>query len=125
MAVLVNTAWVDEAMARGGTEFLDKIGEDVQRDAVGFAPMRTGLLKESIGHEMRGPKTVRIGTGVGGHRSSSYALYVELGTGPHEISVKNAKVLTDGVQFFGKHVNHPGTAPHPFLAKALFIRRSP
>jgi hypothetical protein len=111
-------------MARGGSELLDKIGEDIERDAIGFAPFKTGELKAAIGHEMRGESTVRIGTGVGGHPSCGHAVYVELGTRPHEINVKNAKVLTNGASFFGRHVDHPGTAPQPYLSRALYIRRS-
>ena len=50
-----------------------------------------------------------------------HAPYVELGTRAHKISVKNAKVLSDGKNIFGKVVNHPGTAPQPHLQPAVEI----
>ena len=50
-----------------------------------------------------------------------YAPYVEFGTRAHKISVKNAKVLSDGKNIFGKVVNHPGTAPQPHLQPAVEI----
>ena len=49
----------------------------------------------------------------------NYGLYMEIGTVPHTIRVKKAKVLSDGSTFFGKQVSHPGTAPRPFLRPAL------
>ena len=49
-----------------------------------------------------------------------YPTYIEFGTAPHVISIKNKKVLADGKgKFFGKKVNHPGTQAKPFLRPAL------
>jgi hypothetical protein len=51
--------------------------------------------------------------------TSGYSGYLETGTAPHVITVKTAKVLTDGKTFFGKSVNHPGTAPQPYFRPAF------
>lgn len=51
-------------------------------------------------------------------RGSNYAPFVYYGTRPHIIAVKKAKVLTDGVNFFGKVVNHPGTKANKWLDRA-------
>lgn len=62
-----------------------------------------------------------------------YGPYVELGTPPHIIEVKRAKVLakylnTSGGKanfaIFGKKVHHPGTRPSPFLMPAAESERS-
>ena len=52
---------------------------------------------------------------------AEYAPYVEFGTAPHVIEVKNARVLANKQtgQFFGKRVNHPGTAANPFMERIL------
>jgi len=50
-----------------------------------------------------------------------YSTYVEEGTRPHKIRVKNKKVLANRrtKQFFGEEVNHPGTKPNPFMQRAV------
>jgi hypothetical protein len=50
-----------------------------------------------------------------------YAEYVEEGTKPHVIKVKNAKALhfkVGGKDVFVKKVNHPGTRAKPFMQPA-------
>ena len=76
-----------------------------------------GNLKGSITHTA-GAESGRVGTNV------DYAPHVEFGTRPHVIKVKNAKILSDGVSFFGKEVNHPGTAAQPFLRPAADKNRA-
>lgn len=49
---------------------------------------------------------------------TSYAPHVEWGTASHEITVNTAPVLTNGTDFFGKKVNHPGTDPQPYFRPA-------
>jgi hypothetical protein len=48
-----------------------------------------------------------------------YAGAIEFGARPHTITAKNAKVLSDGKNFFGKKVNHPGFGGDSFLYWAL------
>lgn len=50
-----------------------------------------------------------------------YAEYVEYGTSPHTISVRNRQVLADkslGL-FFGQQVHHPGSKAQPFLQTGI------
>ncbi|MFZ3032258.1 MAG: HK97-gp10 family putative phage morphogenesis protein [Candidatus Moraniibacteriota bacterium] len=50
-----------------------------------------------------------------------YSIFVEEGTSPHTIEVKNKRVLANKRtgQFFGKKVNHPGTRANPFMRRAV------
>jgi hypothetical protein len=63
-----------------------------------------------------------------GRKVAFRAKFIEYGTAPHVITVQKAAPATlprkglankETGQFFGKKVNHPGTAPHPFLRPAL------
>lgn len=69
--------------------------------------------------------------GVGRGRVSSdapYSGFVEFGTRPHVIEVKNKRVLAartggtvSGGQYaiFGRRVNHPGTKANPFFKRGV------
>ena len=90
-----------------------------------LAPKKTGRLRASIRMDRR-DAAGRYSTGgrkaITSYEVSAntpYAGYVHNGTRPHIIRVRNAKVLTDGVNFFGTVVRHPGTKPQPFLTQAL------
>jgi HK97 gp10 family phage protein len=50
-----------------------------------------------------------------------YSGYVEGGTQPHIIRVKNKKILANKRmgKFFGEHVHHPGTRANPFFERAV------
>lgn len=52
---------------------------------------------------------IAIGTNV------EYAAAIERGAAPHIIEVKKKKVLSNGKQFFGRRVNHPGFGGDSFL----------
>jgi hypothetical protein len=75
-------------------------------------PVDTGALKES--GELKvfrdGPVTFRY--------TADYALLVERGTDPHEITPSDAEVLVfegdDGETVFTSMVEHPGTDPQPY-----------
>jgi len=101
---------------------------EVTEGAVMDSPMRTGNNMRSLAGEVSGMGQVASGGNATLERvvddskiegavysTSGYGGYLETGTGPHVIEVKNAKVLTDGKTFFGKKVQHPGTAPHPYI----------
>jgi Bacteriophage HK97-gp10, putative tail-component len=58
--------------------------------------------------------------------STPYARFVESGTKPHVIEARRKKFLSfvvNGVRVFRKRVNHPGTAPRPFMALAAASSR--
>lgn len=87
---------------------------------------RTGRLRRSI---MRGPITGSYGAGTlaidvhaGGLGGVEYAGYVHDGTRPHVIAPAKRKALRfvqAGSFRFAGRVNHPGTAPRPFMDEAL------
>jgi len=68
---------------------------------------KTGDLKSSIRANVVG-NTIEISM-------LERAKFIEFGTPPHIIKVKNKKVLSDGKRIFGTKVNHPGTHPFPFI----------
>lgn len=64
---------------------------------------KTGDLESSIRHVIYNKgNTAAVGS------DSLMSVFMEVGTKAHVIKVKNATVLTDRVDFFGKEVNHPG-----------------
>lgn len=65
------------------------------------SPIDTGKLRSSIQSKVTGRNAI-VGTNI------MYAKAQELGRDPYVIRVKNKKVLTNGLIFFGKQVNHPG-----------------
>lgn len=48
---------------------------------------------------------------------------VEYGAPPHIIRAFNSPVLTDGENFFGKEVMHPGQRPQSFMRRSLYSKR--
>jgi len=104
----------------------------IHRKATSLSPKITGYNMRSLASEVSGMGVVASGGEGGAERvvdeskiegavysSSGYGGYIEVGTKPHIITVKNAKVLSDGTSIFGKTVHHPGTNPHPYLKPAL------
>lgn len=83
------------------------------------APHSSGHLRSSIEGRVIAAGTDSwagiVGTGV------SYARFVEFGTKPHVIRVRNKRVLANvrTGDVFGTVVNHPGTTAQPFLRPAL------
>lgn len=110
----------------------DDLGVRIEDDARRYAPFgvstpatrrwpphEAGELKASIGHHLEGPKTLIVDA------EAPYAAYVELGTSPHPIDARGPWSLHNAVtdQYFGPHVNHPGTPPEAFLRPALYQER--
>jgi len=79
------------------------------------APFDTGRLAESIKlyPSYLGAEKFLLITSV------EYAEYLEYGTRPHIIRIKNKKVLASKKAIFGKEVKHPGTEAQPFMRPAL------
>ena len=97
---------------------LDATALKIQEDAKRLVPVDKGVLRANIFFNTPDKRKRRIFT------DTRYGAYVELGTGPHEIRVKKAKVLSNGKQFFGTKVMHPGTKAQPFLRPALNKNRN-
>jgi len=75
--------------------------------------------KDKTGHNTRSITSEANGLSGSVYSTSGYGGWLEVGTRPHTISAKKAKVLTDGKSFFGKTVHHPGFKPFPYLYPAL------
>jgi hypothetical protein len=95
------------------------IGDAILSDARDYVPKRTSRLHDSLRAEVR-DKVLRVGS-----LDCNYATDVELGTSPHVILPRNKKALSwPGADHPVARVNHPGTAPNPYLRPALFQRRT-
>ncbi len=76
---------------------------------------RTGVTRSSIHEEMTAPLSGKVVAG------GKVAVFLNDGTGPHEIRAKNGGMLRFEVQghtVFAKAVHHPGTKPRPFMDQA-------
>jgi hypothetical protein len=95
------------------------IGDAILSDARDFVPKRTSRLHDSLRAECH-DKVLRVGS-----LDCNYATDVEMGTAPHVITPSNKKALYwPGADHPVARVNHPGTAPQPYLRVALFQRRT-
>ncbi len=119
----LKTEEVKQAVEQAAREGLRDVTGEVATDAIEHSPKITGYNALSIKYEVSGigqnevvdPNKIQSAV----YSTSGYGGYLEVGTEPHVIRVKTAKVLTDGKTFFGKEVNHPGTKPHPYFKPAL------
>ncbi|MFI2761397.1 hypothetical protein ACH5A3_21385 [Streptomyces echinatus] len=94
------------------------IGVAILSDARSLVPKRSGRLHDSLRAEVH-DKVLRVGS-----LDCNYATDVEMGTAPHVILPRNKKALSwPDADHPVARVNHPGTAPHPYLRPALFQRR--
>ena len=98
-----------KAIKAAGSEYYKQIHDDIDR-GFSFKP-RTGNLQQSITIRYEELKAI-----IGAHKE--YAPYVEFGTRPHKIKPKRRnflKIPTSDGFIFVKEVNHPGSAPYPFM----------
>ena len=134
--VNIDIEGVSEKVAEAARLAMRDTVVDVHRDTLfnmeKLGIVKTGNNKRSVAGEVSGMGCVATG-GEGGaenvvdsskiegavYSTSGYGGYLETGTDPHVITVKNAKVLTDGETFFGKSVQHPGTNPYPTFYPAM------
>jgi hypothetical protein len=97
----------------------DVIGDAILGDAKNYVHKRTSRLHDSLRAECH-DKVLRVGS-----LDCNYATDVELGTSPHVILPTNKKALFwPDADHPVRKVNHPGTAPAPYLRPALFQRRT-
>lgn len=104
-------------------------GENVTQEAkrlcpvspVGASDHPSGQLRSSIGWKLdtdRGQLVAEVSA------DTDYALYVEVGTGPHTIRSHGDYPLRNRAgQVFGQEVHHPGTPAQPYLRPALDVVR--
>ncbi|WP_280188863.1 MULTISPECIES: hypothetical protein [Nocardia] len=98
---------------------LDRLGGRIVFNAKGRVNVRSGELRESIGHNVTTePSRARLLV----FARARHAAYVHDGTRPHEIRPLNAKALrfeAGGRVVFARRVWHPGYAGNPFLRDAV------
>lgn len=94
-----------------------KIESAAKREAPVNKQTGGGNLRQSIKSRMTGKMSGIVEVG------AEYGIYVHEGTRPHMIRARTMKALANRRtnQFFGRTVNHPGTAANPFLQRAVDI----
>ncbi len=97
-------------------EFVENLADACLDNAYKRAPWRSGFLAMSLTKKVDG-NTAQVTP------TASYAAFVSLGTRPHQIRPRNARVLAFpggqlGGMVFAAVVNHPGTQPNPYLQLA-------
>lgn len=99
----MESGWQDHILAATDELFGQHLGPQIADDAKRYAPVRTGKLRDSIGHHLEGHSLIVEAT-------APYSAYVELG---HRIA--------HGPQMreVGPNVAHP----EPFLRPALYQTR--
>ncbi len=114
------------AFAKAPEAALNQISDAVKKSAL---TVQSAALKEAPVNKRSGGGNLR--QNIRAHlitktraevvSNAPYSLFVEEGTSPHIISVKNKKVLADkrAGEFYGKTVHHPGTRPNPFMHRAV------
>lgn len=112
---------LDKAAREAVTEALQAAEADAK--ATTLFNDKTGLLRRSIKSFNENLSGVLL---AGGPRGSDveHASFIENGTPPHVISANKAKMLrffVNGGVMFRRSVNHPGTAPRPFMEHAEFV----
>ena len=105
-----------------------KVCQLIEHTAVLLCPVDKGDLRSAISYTCRYGKTGNLpqpgqADGIVGV-DKEHAPHVEFGTQPHIITVKSARVLSDGSQIFGVKVNHPGTPAQPFMRPAMDQNRT-
>jgi hypothetical protein len=87
------------------------------------APVDTGELRDSGYIRQKTETGPRLSAVIS--FEAEQGVFTDEGTKPHKISVRTKKVLSDGKNFFGTSVNHPGSTKHIgwFTDAAPFIWR--
>ena len=120
-----------EALRNGSAtnRILGEFGLLAVKFAKDMVPRKTGNLGRTIRVEGVDAARQSVTVKAGGSRNVGYAAHVEFGTRPHLIVPVRARVLAWGgarrlsgnlrsgasPTNFARRVNHPGTAPRPYL----------
>lgn len=113
----IDTASIALGMKHASHDLMDRLAALVEEDAKLLVHVKTGELQASIRRAVNGD-TFRVGSDL------DYSVYLEEGTAAHVIRPKNGKALMwPGADHPYARVNHPGTAPAPFLKPSLWKKR--
>ena len=115
-----------EALVRAPEETIAQISKAVQKSALTIqsaAIKEAPVNKRSGGGNLRQNIRTRLLTKTRAEVISQapYSIYVEAGTRPHEIRIRNKRVLADkrAGEIYGTHVHHPGTHANPYMRRAV------
>jgi HK97 gp10 family phage protein len=102
---------------------LTEFGEKIVSNARGFAPAKTGKLRDSISYRVE-RNTLSVGPHVpyGTYQEFGTASRGEFGGEPYVILPKKGKYLTfkvDGKWVSTRQVVHPGIKAHPYMRPAV------
>lgn len=86
-----------------------KIAREIKQPPI---PVDTGNLRNNVVYNANKKRL---------ESNAPYSGFVEYGTKAYTVTVKNAKVLTDGVSFFGKQVNIPARKGVSFFFSKINI----
>lgn len=110
---MVRIVWHEAGFAgihKAVEEWMKDLGERVKNAAEGLAPVETGALRASIRLDMEGSTAVISA-------NTFYAIYQELGTGPHIMD--NGPYSWPGAEHPVQVVHHPGNPGVHYLLNAL------
>lgn len=117
MRVEMEPDWKDRVLGVAVGFLSTDVGPKIAADARRYAPVRTGRLRDSIGHHMDGDDLIVDAT-------APYAAYVEMG---HRIAYRERvewHVLDTRYISWGEKVITPKKVPpRPFLRPALYQER--
>lgn len=115
-----------DALRRAPASVVNEVGKAVQKSAY---TIQSNAIKEAPVNKRHGGGNLRQNIKV--HQltktkavirsAAPYSLFVEEGTKPHLIRIKDKRALADKREgiIFGTQVHHPGTQPNPYMKRAL------
>jgi hypothetical protein len=111
-------------VSKAGSEALLATFEDDGAMSLQVVRRRSGYLRSHIGWRHGSDEEGMywdIESPARSFEGAPYGLFMEVGTKPHGIDSHGSWPLRNRRtgQVFGRHVNHPGTAPRPYLRPAL------
>lgn len=116
--VIQDPGWQDMLRAYTQDDFVLLV-EDIADDARHACPVDTGELVDTIETHYPAPGIGIITVG------TDHWAPTEYGSAPHPIDAHGPYSLHNAEtgEYFGPHVNHPGTPAQPFMRPALWKRR--
>lgn len=90
----------------------------VKDEAKANVAVKSGLLRDGLKVSTRSRRGVVTASVKAGGKHAYLARWIEYGTAAHKIAPKKAKSLFFG-GIFAEGVDHPGSAPKPFMRPAL------
>lgn len=115
--LIVAPDWQGQVTLASNKFIAFRLNPAIARDMRRYCPVRTGALVRTI--KVRG-RRIRIGDA-----TVDYALAVEYGTRPHQITpVRKKALFWPGALHPVKTVHHPGTRAQPFIRPAVYQYRT-